>query len=495
MPIGEQDTLRGVIFVGTDLQLVPGQRCHWIMGKQDGMKVDGIVFATEEIIQDLIGTKALWQVKNVAYLPGILKASLAMPDIHEGYGFPIGGVAATDLEEGVISPGGIGYDINCGVRLMVSNLSKPDVERHMDKLVEALFASIPSGLGKTGAIRLSKSDLSEVLTQGAKWAVTNGYGWAEDLEYSEDQGCMAGADPRNVSERAFSRGAAGLGTLGSGNHFIEVSYVERIFDEEAAEAFGLFENQVVFWVHSGSRGFGHQVCTDYLNIMRRAVSKYGISLPDRQLDCAPTMSDEGKQYFSAMAAGANYAWANRQILAHYVREATARTLGKSAEELNMHLLYDVAHNIGKIEEHEINEKKKKVLVHRKGATRAFGPSHPDIPVKYSKVGQPVLIPGDMGRASYVLKGTETAMEFSFGSACHGAGRALSRTQAKKAITVDELHKDLELSGVIVRSATVKGLVEEAPLAYKDVDVVVEATACAGLADRVARLRPMGVIKG
>jgi len=308
--------------VGTDLQLVPGQKCHWVMPKHDGMKVDGIVFATDEIIQDLRGTKALLQVKNVACLPGILKASLAMPDIHEGYGFPIGGVAATDLEEGVISPGGIGYDINCGVRLMVSHLSKPDVDGHMDDLVEALFSSIPSGLGKTGVIRLSKAELSKVLTQGAKWAVTSGYGWPEDLEYCEEKGCMDGADPKNVTERAFSRGAGGLGTLGSGNHFIEVSYVEQIYDENAAEAFGLFENQVVFWVHSGSRGLGHQVCTDYLNIMRRCVSKYGISLPDRQLDCAPTMSDEGKRYFSAMAAAANYAWANRQILTYYVREAT-----------------------------------------------------------------------------------------------------------------------------------------------------------------------------
>ena len=487
--------MRGVVLVGTDLQLVPGQKCHWVMRKHDGMKVDGIVFATDEIIQDLTGTKALSQVKNVAYLPGILKASLAMPDIHEGYGFPIGGVAATDLEEGVISPGGIGYDINCGVRLMVSHLSKPNLDGHMDDLVEELFSSIPSGLGKTGAIRLSKAELSKVLTQGAKWAVTSGYGWPEDLEYCEEKGCMDGADPKNVTERAFSRGAGGLGTLGSGNHFIEVSYVERIYDENAAEAFGLFENQVVFWVHSGSRGLGHQVCTDYLNIMRRAVSKYGISLPDRQLDCAPTMSDEGKRYFSAMAAAANYAWANRQVLTHYVREATAKTLGKSAEELGMHLMYDVAHNIGKIEEHNIDGKKKKVLVHRKGATRAFGPNHPDIPRKYAEVGQPVLVPGDMGRASYVLKGSKRAMEFSFGSACHGAGRALSRTQAKKGISADELRKDLKRSGVIVRSATTKGLVEEAPEAYKDVDVVVEATACAGLADKVARLRPMGVIKG
>lgn len=478
-----------------DLRRVSGQQCHWIMPKKDGMKVDGIVYGTKEIIQDLEGTKALEQVRNVAYLPGILQASLAMPDIHEGYGFPIGGVAATDLDSGVISPGGIGYDINCGVRLMVSSLTRPEAEKHIERLVEAFFARIPSGVGREGAIRLSKKELEGVLTQGAKWAVKKGYGWNGDLEHSEEQGAMDGADPGNVSERALKRGSSGLGTLGSGNHFIEVSFVEQIFNKQAAEAFGLFTDQVVFWVHSGSRGLGHQVCTDYLTVMRRAVPKYGISLPDRQLDCAPAMSDEGRRYFSAMAAAANYAWANRQILAHYVRESTGKVFGKSPESLGMHLLYDVAHNIGKIEEHRVGGSNRKVLVHRKGATRAFGPGHIDVPERYRNLGQPVLIPGDMGTGSYILIGTEKAMEFSFGSACHGAGRALSRTQAKNTISAKELRDQLASHGVYVRSATVKGLVEEAPDAYKDVDSVVEATSCAGLAERVARVRPMGVIKG
>lgn len=478
-----------------ELKKVSGQECHWIMSKKDGMKVDGIVFATEEIIQDLKGTKAIEQVKNVAYLPGILQASLAMPDIHEGYGFPIGGVAATDLDSGVISPGGIGYDINCGVRLIVSNLTHTEVQGQMEKLVENLFSKIPTGVGKKGSIRLSNKELKEVLTRGAGWAVDKGYGWNTDLDHSEERGCMKGADPGQLSDRALKRGSQGLGTLGSGNHFIEVSFIDQIFDEEAAKAFGLFPGQVVFWVHSGSRGLGHQVCTDYLRVMRRAVSKYGITLPDRQLDCAPTMSDEGKNYFSAMAGAANYAWANRQVLAHYVRESVKQTLGKSAESLGMHMLYDVAHNIGKIEEHIVDGQKQKVLVHRKGATRAFGPGHKDVPELYRAVGQPVLIPGDMGRASYILRGTEKAMELSFGSACHGAGRALSRTQARKTISVKELREKLASRGVVVRSATMRGLVEEAPDAYKDVNVVVEATACAGLAHKVARVRPMGVIKG
>ncbi len=471
------------------------RECQWVMPRSGGMKADGIIFATQEIIDDLQGTKAIEQVRNVAHLPGILQASLAMPDIHEGYGFPIGGVAATDLDNGVVSPGGIGYDINCGVRIMVSNLTRADVIKRQEELVSNLFANIPTGVGKKGSIRLSKKQLEQVLTQGAGWAVSNDYGWDSDLEYCEENGCMEGADPSHVSERALKRGSDGLGTLGSGNHFIEVSYVEEIFDEEAASIFGLFKDQAVFWVHSGSRGLGHQVCSDYLRVMRRAVSKYGISLPDRQLDCAPVMSDEGKQYFAAMASAANYAWANRQVLAHYVRKSVSQTFGKTPESLGMYMLYDVAHNIGKLEQHLVDGVKRRVLVHRKGATRAFGPGHKDVPEKYRAVGQPVLIPGDMGRASYILRGTETAMNLSFGSACHGAGRALSRTQARKAITIDELKHELESRGVFVRSATMKGLVEEAPDAYKDVSTVVEATHCAGLAAKVARVRPMGVIKG
>lgn len=481
--------------MATNLKMVQGRECQWIMPKSEGMKVDGAIFATEEILKDLEGTKAIDQVRNVAHLPGILQASLAMPDIHEGYGFPIGGVAATDMSSGVVSPGGIGYDINCGVRIMVSNLTRDDVMKRQEELVNKLFANIPTGVGKTGSIRLSRKQLAQVLTEGAGWAVRNGYGWDSDLEHCEENGCMDGADPGHVSDRALKRGSDGLGTLGSGNHFIEVSYVEEIFDEEAARTFGLFKDQAVFWVHSGSRGLGHQVCSDYLRVMRRAISKYGISLPDRQLDCAPIASDEGKQYFAAMASAANYAWANRQILAHYVRESVSQTFGKTPESLGMYMLYDVAHNIGKIEEHVVDGNSRKVLVHRKGATRAFGPGHQHVPGKYRQVGQPVLIPGDMGRASYILRGTETAMKLSFGSACHGAGRALSRTQARKAITAGELREELASRGVFVRSATMKGLVEEAPDAYKDVSTVVEATHRAGLAAKVARVRPLGVIKG
>lgn len=478
-----------------DLKRIAGQECHWVLPRKEGMKVDGVVFATHEIIADLRGTKALEQVQNVAYLPGILQASLAMPDIHEGYGFPIGGVAATDLNTGVISPGGIGYDINCGVRILVSKLTKADVQDYSEELVNNLFSKIPTGLGKKGAIRLSKKELEEVLAEGAHWAVNEGYGWETDLEHSEEGGAMKGADPGYVSERALRRGSDSLGTLGSGNHFVEVNIVEEIFDEEAAQSFGLSKGQVLFWVHSGSRGLGHQVCTDYLRVMRRAISKYGISLPDRQLDCAPVASDEGRQYLAAMTGAANFAWANRQVLAHYVREAVGQTFGETPESLGMNMLYDVAHNIGKIEEHVVDEEKLKVLVHRKGATRAFGPGHKDVPESYRDVGQPVLIPGDMGRASYILKGTEKAMMISFGSACHGAGRALSRTQARKTISVSELREQLSRKGVYVRSATIRGLVEEAPGAYKNVSDVVGATACAGLAEKVARVRPMGVIKG
>jgi len=474
---------------------VANQKCQWMIEKREGMLVPGIIFASEKIIKDIESTKAIEQVKNVAHLPGILVASLAMPDIHEGYGFPIGGVAATSLDEGVIVPGGIGYDINCGVRLMLSNLIRKDVQNVIEALVEKIFQKIPSGVGKEGPIKLSRKEMDKVLETGVAWPLKKGYGWTEDAQYSEENGCMKGADPSAVSHKAYKRGRAELGTLGSGNHFVEVSYVETIFDPKIAQSYGLFKDQVVFWVHSGSRGLGHQVCSDYLGIMRQAQRKYGISVPDKQLNSVPISSDEGRKYFSAMAAAANYAWTNRQVLCHFVREAVREVFGKNPESLGMHLLYDVAHNIGKIEEHKVFGKARKVLVHRKGATRAFGPGHQDIPEKYRDIGQPVLIPGDMGRASYVLCGTKTAMDLSFGSACHGAGRALSRTQAKKSISVEDLRRQLSSKGICVRSATTKGLVEEAPLAYKDVDDVVEATCCAGLALKVARLRPMGVIKG
>lgn len=465
-----------------------------------------MIFAGDNVMDDLRGTKALEQVRNVAFLPGILAASYAMPDIHEGYGFPVGGVAATSAEDGVITPGGIGYDINCGVRLLLSCMSRDDIGDRLPALVETLFRRIPSGVGKEGPIKLSRSEMDEVLTQGARWALKRGFGEKGDLDRSEESGSMKGADPEAVSDKAYQRGRGQLGTLGSGNHFIEVGYVSDVYDQTTARAFGMFPGQVVLWVHSGSRGLGHQVCTEYVGVMRRAVEKYGISLPDRQLDCAPLSSPEGKRYFSAMAAAANYAWANRQVLSHLVREAVtlvfpeiSRTkAGLTAWDdtpSGLRLLYDVAHNIGKMEEHVVEGRRVRVLIHRKGATRAFGPGLPEVPAEFRAVGQPVLIPGDMGRASYVLAGTAQGMGLAFGSACHGAGRAMSRTAAKKSVSAESLKKELASRGILVRSATVAGLVEEAPSAYKDVEEVVGATADAGLALKVARLRPMGVIKG
>lgn len=462
---------------------------------EGGMRVPGVIFAGDSLMDDLRGTKALEQVRNVAFLPGIVGASYAMPDIHEGYGFPIGGVAATSVEDGVITPGGIGYDINCGVRLLTSPLTRADVEPRLPVLVDTLFRKIPSGVGKQGPIQLTRREMDEVLTHGAGWALKRGFGQPGDLERSEEAGAMQGADPAAVSDKAFQRGRGQLGTLGSGNHFIEVGWVSDIYDAEAAKAFGLHLGQVVFWVHSGSRGLGHQVCTEYIGTMRKATDRYNILVPDRQLDCAPLASPEGKRYFSAMAAAANYAWANRQVLSHFVRQAVAEVFPEISPAKDLGLLYDVAHNIGKMEEHTVEGRRMKVLVHRKGATRAFGPGHPDVPAEFRDVGQPVLVPGDMGRASYVLAGTREAMEASFGSACHGAGRAMSRSAAKRSVSADALRRDLAAKGVLVRSATVAGLVEEAPSAYKDVEDVVGATAEAGLARRVARLRPMGVIKG
>lgn len=468
---------------------------HWTIEPVGSMRVPGVVYATQSIIKDLEGTKALQQVVNVACLPGILKGSFAMPDIHEGYGFPIGGVAAVPADGGHITPGGIGYDINCGVRLLLSPLTVDRVKDRLQRLVEALFRKIPSGVGKEGPISLSQDDLRRVLVDGARWAVGKGYGLKEDLTYCEEGGAMSGADPGCVSERALRRGRRGIGTLGSGNHFIEAGAVSEIFDEETAKVFGLFPQQVVFWVHSGSRGLGHQVCSDYIITMRRAVAKYGPALPDRQLDGAPLSSPEGRQYFAAMAAAANYAWANRQVLTHYVRRVACEVFPEIGGEENLPLLYDVAHNIGKMEVHTVDGRDMRVLVHRKGATRAFPPGHPDIPEKYRTSGQPVLVPGDMGTASYILRGTAEAMDLSFGSACHGAGRVKSRAEAKKSLSAEALQGELREKGIHVRAASLKGLVEEAPSAYKDVDEVVLATDGACLAKKVAKTRPLVVIKG
>jgi len=434
-------------------------------------------------------------VANVAQLPGIVKNSLAMPDMHWGYGFPIGGVAAFDMEGGVVSPGGVGYDINCGCRLMMTNLSREDVRPKLEKIVNALFRHVPSGVGSRGALKLPRSEEKKVLVEGARWAVSNGYGSQGDLDSMEDGGCLAGADPEAVSERALERGKDQVGTLGSGNHFLEVEVVEEIFDRDAAAALGIEEGRVAVMVHSGSRGLGHQVCDDYLAKLVKHVDRLGISLPDRQLACAYIRSPEGRQYLSAMACAANYAWANRQMLMHWTAEALERALDMSPRDLGMRLVYDVCHNIAKIEEHVVDGRKMTLCVHRKGATRAFPPGHPALPAKYRKTGQPVLIPGDMGTGSYVLVGTEKAMEETFGSTCHGAGRVLSRAAAIKASKGRAIGREMEDRGVLVMAAAKGTLAEEIPEAYKNIDEVVNVVHGAGLSRKVARLKAIGCIKG
>jgi tRNA-splicing ligase RtcB len=460
-----------------------------------GMQVPGIIYADKEMIEVVCQDQSPEQVANVATLPGIVKYSLAMPDIHWGYGFPIGGVAATRVEDGVISPGGVGYDINCGTRLILTNLTVDEVKPKLSALLDAIFANVPSGLGSEGKLKVKGKEFDEVLIKGARWAVEKGYGWEEDLERIEENGAMEGANPNVISGKARERGAPQLGTLGSGNHFIEIQRVQKIFDPEIARVFGLFEDQVTILIHTGSRGFGHQVCTDYLSVMMNAIKKYNISLPDRQLACAPIESPEGKNYFSAMVCAANYAWANRQCITHWIRESFEVVFRKGAHKLGLNVLYDVAHNIAKIEIHNIDGEKVKVCVHRKGATRAFPKFHPEIPEVYREVGQPVIIPGDMGRASYILVGTEKAMEDTFGSTCHGAGRVMSRAGAKRSITGKEVIEELSEKGIMVRTDNIKGLAEEASEAYKDVEKVVEIVEGSGISKRVARMKPLGVIKG
>jgi len=460
-----------------------------------GMQVPGIIYADKEMIEVVCQDQSPEQVANVTTLPGIVKYSLAMPDIHWGYGFPIGGVAATRVEDGVISPGGVGYDINCGTRLILTNLTVDEVKPKLSALLDAIFANVPSGLGSEGKLKVKGKEFDEVLIKGARWAVEKGYGWEEDLERIEENGAMEGANPNVISGKARERGAPQLGTLGSGNHFIEIQRVQKIFDPEIARVFGLFEDQVTILIHTGSRGFGHQVCTDYLSVMMNAIKKYNISLPDRQLACAPIESPEGKNYFSAMVCAANYAWANRQCITHWIRESFEVVFRKGAHKLGLNVLYDVAHNIAKIEIHNIDGEKVKVCVHRKGATRAFPKFHPEIPEVYREVGQPVIIPGDMGRASYILVGTEKAMEDTFGSTCHGAGRVMSRAGAKRSITGKEVIEELSEKGIMVRTDNIKGLAEEASEAYKDVEKVVEIVEGSGISKRVARMKPLGVIKG
>ncbi|MEM2491891.1 MAG: RtcB family protein [Candidatus Bathyarchaeia archaeon] len=463
---------------------------------KEGMRVPGRVYADEILLEKMLSDATLEQCANVSFLPGIYKWSITLPDGHEGYGFPIGGVAATDYDEGVVSPGGVGYDINCGVRAMATNLTEEEIRPSLSKLLATMFDLIPSGLGSRGQIRLSPSELDKAVEEGVQWAIDRGYGWPEDAENCEEGGCMEIADASKVSQTAKSRGAPQLGSLGSGNHFIEIDRVDRIFDERAAKLFGIEgEGSIVVFVHTGSRGFGHQICSDYLRIMEKATHKYGIKLPDRELACAPGKSKEAEDYLPAMAAACNFAWVNRQMITHWTREAFQRTFKRPAEEFGLKLIYDVAHNIAKIEEHRVDGAIKKVFVHRKGATRAFPPGHSAIPKAYREIGQPVLIPGSMGTSSWIMLGSQRAMEISFGSTAHGAGRYMSRAEAKKRYWGSDVKKGLEERGILVMAASMAVVSEEAPEAYKDVDRVAEVSHALGIATKVARLVPIGVAKG
>jgi len=461
-----------------------------------GMRVSGRIFADETLLSKMTQDRTLEQCANVAFLPGIQKYSATLPDGHEGYGFPIGGVAAFDYEEGVISPGGIGYDINCGVRLLRSNLMRRDIESKMPQLLESLFHSVPSGLGSRGKLRLSERDLDNVVLGGVEWAIEHGYGWEDDAKHCEENGTMPKANPDKVSLNAKKRGFAQLGSLGSGNHFLEIQCVDKIYDVPVAKQFGISdEEQVTVMIHTGSRGFGHQVCSDYIHVMERAVQKYSIRIPDRELVCAPVTSREAEDYYAAMSAAANYAWVNRQMITHWVRQAFEQILGKSADKLELHGIYDVAHNIAKIEEHTIEGEKKRFYVHRKGATRAFPPEHPDIPADYRAIGQPVILPGSMGTASYLLIGSAKGMDLTFGSTAHGAGRMMSRGEAKRRFRGSDIVSKLKDRGILIRAASMSVLAEEADQAYKEIDRVAKVSHDLGIGTLVARLRPLGVTKG
>ncbi len=475
---------------------IDDQRWEISPGYKPGMLVPGLIYASEKMLDKIWEDQAFQQVVNVSFLPGIVGRSLAMPDIHWGYGFAIGGVAATRVQDGVVSPGGVGFDINCGVRLLRTNLSEEEVRPFIPDLIAALYSNIPSGVGSEGKIRISEKELDKVLEKGAAWAVSHGFGEADDLTVTEETGCLGNADPDKVSEKAKKRGLPQLGTLGSGNHFLEIQVVDEIYEPETALAMGILEKgQVLLLVHTGSRGLGHQVCDDYIRVMSSAVQRYGISLPDRQLACTPVNSPEGKDYLAAMACAANYAWTNRQCITHWARESFTKVLGKSPRELGLEQIYDVAHNIAKIEKYMIEGKSQTLCVHRKGATRAFPKGHPDIPAIYRNIGQPVLIPGDMGRYSFIAVGTETALQESFGSTCHGAGRIQSRSAAKKGLRGSDLVYKLAQKGITVKADSMSALAEETPDAYKDVAEVVDVASKAGISRKVARARPLGVIKG
>ncbi|MFC2019584.1 RtcB family protein [Chloroflexota bacterium] len=463
---------------------------------KDGMAVPGLIFASEAMLDHIWQEHALEQVANVAFLPGIVSHSLAMPDIHWGYGFPIGGVAATRVKDGVVSPGGVGFDINCGVRLLRTNLTAEEVRPKIQPLLNELFRNIPSGVGSTGKIKLTEKELDRVLAEGGRWAVAGGYGEASDITATEESGCLKGANPDKVSPRAKKRGLPQLGTLGAGNHFIEVAAVDEIYDPDVAIVMGIDRiGQVLVLIHTGSRGFGHEVCSNYVSQMGETVRRYGINLPDRQLACAPVNSPEGQDYLAAMACAANYAWANRQCIAHWVRQSFSQVFGQNPADLGMEQVYDVAHNIAKLEEHIVAGKRERLCIHRKGATRAFPASHPEVPVIYRKIGQPILIPGDMGRHSYIAVGTETAMQETFGSTCHGAGRAQSRSAARRSLKGADVAKTLAARGITVKTGNLASLAEEASTAYKDIDEVIYVTHEAGISRKIARSAPIGVIKG
>jgi len=460
-----------------------------------GMKVPVRIYANEPLLQKMLSDRTIMQARNVASIPGIVSHSVVLPDGHEGYGFPVGGVAAMDAEEGMISPGGVGYDINCGVRLLRSNLTEQTVRSKLKDLVNDLFSSIPSGVGSKGAVRLTNSELDEVLVNGVNWAINHGYGSTNDSDVCEENGRILNADPNKVSDKARKRGAPQLGSLGSGNHFLEIQKVAEIHDEEAASRMGIKEGTITVLIHCGSRGFGHQVCSDYLRVAEQAMEKYNINLPDRELACVPNNSEEGESYRKAMFAALNFAWSNRQMITHWTRKSFERVFNQTESDLDMKLVYDVAHNIAKVEKHKVDGQDRKLVVHRKGATRAFPSNRNEIPSRYRDLGQPVLVPGSMGTSSWILLGKSNSMDLSFGSTAHGAGRTMSRSKARRNFTEDNVKKSLNDKGIFIKALTRDGVVEETPEAYKDVDSVVNVSHNLGIATKVAKLVPIGVIKG
>ncbi|MDQ4073213.1 MAG: RtcB family protein [Thermoproteota archaeon] len=460
-----------------------------------GMRVPVSIYANEFLISKMISDRTIDQAVNVSCMPGVLEHVVVLPDGHEGYGFPVGGVAAMDLENGVVSPGGVGYDINCGVRLIRTGLTYSDIEKRIKDAVNELFNTIPSGVGKLGTIKVSNSQLDELLVEGVKWSIKKGYGERNDAEFCEEEGCMNGADPSTVSDSARKRGINQLGSLGSGNHFLELQKVDKIYDERAAKTMGIFEGQITVLIHCGSRGFGHQICSDYLRVSEKALKKYNISLPDKELACVPVRSKEGEDYIKAMNCALNFAWSNRQLITYWTRKTFEKVFRMSEEDLDMRLIYDVSHNIAKPEIHTINNEKRELIVHRKGATRAFPSGLSQVSPIYRSIGQPVIIPGSMGTASWILLGNKNSMNLTFGSTAHGAGRTMSRSAAKRNYTTEEVRSKLEAKGIYVKTLTKEGLLEETPDAYKDVDIVVDVSHSLGIATKVARMVPVGVMKG